>query len=153
MLLEIPPIHPAVSASGWWWAVAVGALLLAVLLLVVGVWRWHALRPRPQPVDDSLDVLRQDALRRIDEAAASPEPHDAAQALSRAVRRFVGTASDGDADYSTAEELARDAETDPRLVPAAQFTADLQQAAFAPRTQPDVAAMADRAREVVRAWR
>lgn len=152
MLLEVPPIHPVVGyASGWWFVVA-GCVLAAVAVLVFGVLRWRALRPVVEPRDDSLERLRAAALDRLAEAARMAEPQDACRAMSRVVRRFVGTASDGDADYASAGQLRDAARIDPRLGPLAALVTELQAVSFSPAADPDVEAFLDRAREVVRAW-
>ena len=155
MLLELPPIEPVVAASWWWWLVAIGALILALGVLAVGVWRWRALRPSPPEADTSLERLRESALEQVDADARLGQPKDAAQALSRTVRRFVGVASGGNADYETASQLAAAAEHDRRLAPVAALVSDLQEVGFAASLDDDfdVAAHAERAREVIRAWR
>ncbi|WP_297742771.1 hypothetical protein [uncultured Tessaracoccus sp.] len=155
MLLELPPIEPVVAASRWWWLLAVGALVLALAVLAVGVWRWRALRPSPPDVDTSLERLRESALEQVGADALLERPKDAAQALSRTVRRFVGVASGGNADYEPASQLAAAAERDRRLAPVAALVSDLQEVSFSasPGDGFDVAARAEQAREVIRAWR
>lgn len=155
MPLEIPPIQPVVAGSGWWWLVAAAAVVVALVVLAVGIWRWRALKPAPPQVDRSLERLREAALAQVEIDAGQETPNAAAQALSRTVRRFVGMASGGDADYQTASQLADAAKEDRRLAPVAAVVADLQDASFqaAPSTDFDVAWHAQRAREVIRAWR
>lgn len=155
MLLELPPIEPVVAASWWWWLVAIGALVLALAVLTVGVWRWRALRPSPPEADTSLERLRESALEQVDADARLGQPKDAAQALSRTARRFVGVVSGGNADYETASQIAAAAERDRRLAPVAALVSDLQEVGFATSLDDDfdVAAHAERAREVIRAWR
>ena len=155
MLLVLPPIEPVVATSWWWWLVAIGALVLALAVLTVGVWRWRALRPSPPEADTSLERLRESALEQVGADARLAQPRDAAQALSRTVRRFVGVASGGNADYETASQLAAAAERDQRLAPVAALVSDLQEVGFAASLDDDfdVAAHAEQAREVIRAWR
>ena len=150
---EVPVIHPAVEPSPWWLAAGIAALVLAVVVLGLGVWRWHASRPRGERSDDSLDRLRTAALRQLDDDAAIGDPGAACRAISRTVQRFVGIASGGDADYQGAAQLLVDAEQDPRLRLVADFTQHLQRACFAEQPDVDVADEARRAREVIQAWR
>lgn len=155
MLLELPPIEPVVASSWWWWLIAVGALVVALAVMAVGVWRWRALRPSPPEADTSLERLRESALEQVGADALRAQPKDAAQALSRTVRRFVGVASGGNADYETASQLAAAAERDRRLAPVAALVSDLQEVSFSasPGEGFDVAAHAEQAREVIHAWR
>ena len=155
MLLEVPPLQPVVAGSWWWWLVAAAAIVVALAVLAVGIWRWRALKPLPPEVDTSLERLREAALAQVDIDAQLETPRAAAQALSRTVRRFVGVASGGDADYQTTSQLADAARQDRRLAPVAAVVADWQEASFAavPSTDFDVVSQAERAREVIRSWR
>lgn len=149
MLLETT--HVAYPA--WWFAVAGALLLLGLAVAVVGVLRWRALAPRLPELDDSLEQCRREALDDIDEAATFSNPRATCQQISRVTRRFVGLASDGDADYASAQQLRRAARLDPRLEKVATLVSETQEACFAPSAQPDVAEVAERAREVVKSWR
>lgn len=153
MPLEIPPIHPVVDYQQHWWWIVIGCVLAACVVLVVGVLRWRALRPVSPAADRSLEQLRESALTRLVDNARLPDAREACQAMSQTVRRFVGTASAGDADYSSAAQLRAAARIDPRLEPVATLVTDMQEACFAPSPTADVAAFERRAREVIQGWR
>lgn len=153
MPLEIAPIHPPVPYPLVWAAPAAGLVLLSILIAALGLWRWRALAPTPLRVDDSLERCRLEALTAIEGAERHPDAREACQRISRATRRFVGLASDSDADYSSLRRLRRAADDDPRLLPVATFVADTRDACFDPAADPDVAEVARAARRVVLSWR
>lgn len=153
MLLDAAPIHPQVPYPMVWAALAAGLVVLGLATATLGVLRRRSHRPEAPAVDDSLARCRAEALAAIGRAAGMADPHRACQRIGQEVRRFVGVVSGGDADYSSAARLSLAAEVDHRLEPAARFTCETQDACFDPAAHPDVADVADRAREVVLAWR
>lgn len=153
MLLEVSPIHPVVDYPQAWWFAVGACVLLAVAVLALGIWRWRSLRPAPNQPDSSLEQLRATALQQLDEDARNEDSQAACQAMSRTVRRFVGTASGGDADYASAAQLREASRLDPRLQPVSDFINDIQEACFSPSAARDVDAISVRAQEVVAAWR
>ena len=153
MPLETLPIHPEVDYPAWWLWLAIGLAVLALAVLGLGIWRWWALRPAPEQTDDSLARARSEALAEIEQASLKADPRDACQQISRATRRFVGLASDGDADYMSARRLRRAARLDPRLKAVSEFVTATQDACYSPTALPDVQSVADDARKVVETWR
>lgn len=153
MPLEAVPIHPQLPYPAVWAALAAGLILLGLAAATVGMLRWRALAPAARAVDDSLERCRAEALAGIRRAERLPDPHRACQRISQETRRFVGLASGGDADYSSANRLRRAAVADPRLEAVARFVDETQAACFGPAARPDVAEVATRAREVVSSWR
>lgn len=158
MSVDLLQINPPVDLGGRWWALVALLALIALAVLAVGVLRWRSLgRGTVIAEDTSLEALRADALARVNEAAADHRagrlhgPH-ACQAISRATRQFAGTASDGDADYESASQLAAAARRDPRLLPVAAFVASIQDDCFSPTARPDVDAVATSAGEVIGRW-
>lgn len=155
VLLEI---NPPVGLDWRWWALAAALVMVAVAIMVLGVLRWRALGRTPSPTQDtSLEALRSEALTRVDTARSTH--HDggidaqrACQDVGRATRWFVGTASDGDADYETSAQLSTAARRDPRLEHVARFIAGIQDDSFSPTARPDVDAVAASAEEVIRQW-
>jgi len=153
--LQAAEIHPPAGYSPWWWAV-VAACLLGIV--AVGWWARRALRAAAGG-DDPLQRLREETLTRIDRVAddltsGELSAAEAAARLSAEVRRFVGTASDGDADYRVLSELRRSAVKDPRLEPMVALVEAVETWAFAPAgaaTEP-VGPLVEQAREVVRRW-
>ncbi|RMB58338.1 hypothetical protein [Tessaracoccus antarcticus] len=156
VLLEI---NPPIGLDWRWWALVGLLVLLAAAVMAVGVLRWRSLGRGPADTNDtSLRELRSAALSRISTATADYHAgrlnaQDAAQQIGRAARWFAGTASDGDADYETALQLAAAARRDPRLQPVASFVTGIQDQCFSPTAQPDVDAVAGGAEEVIRQWR
>ncbi|GAB3820005.1 hypothetical protein GCM10028820_24880 [Tessaracoccus terricola] len=150
-------LYPPVAPDPMWWALVAGLLLAAVALVVVAlVLRARSRRPAPRV--PTVAGLRQQSLAAIDAALAAHDAGSASatetcQELSRLVRSFTGQAGDGDADFSTAAQLRLAALADHRLEPTARFTAEIRAACFSPSANPDVAGFAERAREVVAAWR
>ena len=155
ILLEI---NPPVGLDWRWWALVGFLVLAALVVMALGVLRWRALgRSRHDEVDTSLSDLRSEALGRVTTASADyhagrMNAQHACQAIGRAARWFAGTASDGDADYETASQLADAARRDPRLEGVATFVAGIQDDCFSPTARPDVDAVAASAEEVIRAW-
>lgn len=155
VLLEL---NPPIGLDWQWWALAAALLLAAIAVLTLGVRRWHVLgRPPSVTGDTSLEKLRAEALMRV--GAARSTHHDggidaqrACQDMGRATRWFIGTASDGDADYETAAQLSAAARRDPRLEHVARFIASIQDDCFSPTARPDVDAVAVSAQEVIRQW-
>ncbi len=156
VLLEI---GPPVGLDWRWWAISAALMLVAVAVMAVGVQRWRMLgRIREGSSDTSLAELRSQALDRIGAATAGYHSgginaQTAVQEMSRAARFFVGTASDGDADYETAAQLNTAARRDPRLLEVATFVASIQHDCFSPTARPDVDAVAAAAEEVILQWR
>ena len=155
ILLEI---NPPVGLDWRWWALAGLLALAALAVMTIGILRWRSLgRGLGNDVDTSLDDLRSAALERV--SAAATDYHvgklsaqHACQSIGRAARWFAGTASDGDADYETALQLAAAARRDPRLEGVATFVAGIQNDCFSPTARPDVDAVATSAQEVIQAW-
>ena len=148
---ELLLILPPVPHSRWWWWVVAGLVLLGVgcTVLAVVLWRRSPAPPRP---DDSLDRLREEVLAEIDHAETIPDPREASQLVVAAVKRFVGTISDGDADYCGPQQLQLLALRDPRLAPLAQFVTATQQDCFDPTHHPDPHAIASEGRQVIHQW-
>ncbi len=152
-------INPPVGLDWRWWAIAAALVLVALAIMAVGIQRWRALgRNLDGSPEVSLTELRTSALSRISAATATYHSgginaQNAVQEMSRATRWFAGTASDGDADYETAAQLNAAARRDPRLVDVATFVSDVQDDSFSPTARPDVDAVADAAKEVIRQWR
>ncbi|WP_040284694.1 DUF4381 family protein [Tessaracoccus massiliensis] len=151
MPLEL--LYREVDYPAWWAWLAAALAVCALAVLAVGIWRWRASRPGEVAPDDSLERCRSEALTGIEKASAMADPRRACQEISRVTRRFVGLASGGDADYSSAEQLRRAARLDPRLAAVARFAGDTQTACFDPASTPDVDTVAARARRVVDTWR
>lgn len=155
ILLEI---NPPVGLDWRWWALAGLLVLAALAVMAIGALRWRTLGRGPaEGVDTSLTELRSDALARVSAAATkyhagSLSAQHACQAVGRATRWFAGTASDGDADYETASQLAAAARRDPRLAAVAAFVAGIQDDCFSPTARPDVDAVAASAEDVIRQW-
>ncbi|MDO5736472.1 MAG: hypothetical protein Q4P15_08355 [Propionibacteriaceae bacterium] len=155
LLLEI---NPPVGLDWRWWAFVALLALAAVAVMAVGVLRWRRLGgPSGPGIDTSLTQLRSDALDRITSAAAGYHSgklgaQPACQEMGRTTRWFAGTASDGDADYETASQLAAAARRDPRLLDVSTFIDSIQDDCFSPTARPDVDAVAASAQEVIRAW-
>lgn len=151
-------IYPPVGLGLRWWGLAALLALLAVAVMAIGVLRWRSLGRVPVPAGDtSLTDLRSEALARISEAAAAfhvgkMRAQDACQSMGRTARWFAGTASDGDADYETAAQLAAAARRDPRLQDVSTFVTGIQDDCFSPSARPDVDAVATSAEEVIRQW-
>ncbi len=156
ILLEI---NPPVGLDWRWWALAAALALVAVAIVAVGILRWRMLgRGADASSETSLTTLRADALARVSEATAAYHSgginaQNAVQDMGRATRWFAGTASDGDADYETAAQLAAAARRDPRLVDVATFVTSIQDDCFSPTARPDVDAVAASAEEVIQQWR
>ncbi|WP_166390155.1 hypothetical protein [Nocardioides ochotonae] len=155
MRAERSPINPPADYSSWWWALAA----VCVVLIVVLVWRTRrVLRETAAPAGgDPLEAVRAEALARIDDWRAAAEAGEvtaraAVSGLSAEVRRFVGLAGEGDADYATLPDLRRQAVKDPRLAPTVDFVAWTAPALFDPTADVDLAAAHHRAREVVTSW-
>ncbi|MFT3887456.1 MAG: hypothetical protein QM713_04740 [Arachnia sp.] len=149
-LLEL---NPPLTHAWWWWLVVAALALTALGLAALGIWRWRALRTTPPRADDALALLRADALRRIDELAATDLPGpERARRIGQAARTFVGTVGDGDADYQSADQLRLEALKDPRLGPASALADRVDAYAFG-GTDDDADAIAAAAREVVSRWR
>lgn len=151
-------INPPIGLDWRWWALVALLTLAALAVMTIGVLRWRSLgRGRGRAVDTSLTDLRAQALERIASAATgyhagTVRAQPACQDIGRATRWFAGTASDGDADYETALQLAAAARRDPRLEGVAAFVASIQDDCFSPTARPDVDAVAASAQEVIRAW-
>jgi hypothetical protein len=157
MATRPPTIYPPADYSPWWWLVVIGCLLAIV---VTCWWAWRALR-RLRPAATGvglLATLRAQTITRIDvierrcrtgELGAA----DAHQQLGAEVRRFVGTVTNGDADYRVLPELRREAVKDPRLDDLVRLVAALEAPAFAPGAPGrDLDTGFEDAREVVRRW-
>lgn len=151
-------IYPPVGLGLRWWGLVALLALLAVAVMVIGVLRWRSLgRVSVQGGDTSLTELRSEALVRISDAAADfhvgkLRAQDACQTMGRTARWFAGTASDGDADYETAAQLAEAARRDPRLEDVSTFVTSIQDDCFSPTARPDVDAVAAAAEQVIRQW-
>ncbi|MEO7588073.1 MAG: hypothetical protein ABIS84_08595 [Arachnia sp.] len=151
-------INPPIGLDWRWWALAGLLVVLAAAVMALGVLRWRALgHGTPEKADTSLADLRADALTRVTSAsdafhAGRVRSQEACQEIGRATRWFAGTASDGDADYETASQLAAAARRDPRLQPVAAFVTGIQDDCFSPTARPDVDAVAASAQEVIRQW-
>ncbi|MDK9666522.1 hypothetical protein FAM15333_001272 [Propionibacterium freudenreichii] len=161
-------INPPIMPGGWVWTLA-AVLLLAAGLGAFGIRRAARRRAARARARRPLDLagLRARALSEIDHVdadltAGRIDARVARQQLSAIVRRFVGTAGNGDADFQSLAELQATALRDPALRPAAEFVAGGYQESFAaPGTGNATAeengpATVDRAlreaRQVVRRW-
>lgn len=155
VLLEI---NPPVGLDWRWSALAAGLVLAAIVVMILGILRWRTLGRTPSLTGDtSLETLRSEALTRVE--AARSAHHDggidaqrACQDVGRSTRWFVGTASDGDADYETAAQLSAAARRVPRLEHVARFITSIQEDCFSPTARPDVDTVASSAEEVIRQW-
>lgn len=151
-------INPPVGLGLRWWAIVAALVVVGLLVMLLGVLQWRSLGRRNDVSPDlSLQMLRSQANARISTVAASfgsgtLDAQGACQELSRATRWFAGTASDGDADYETAEQLVSAARRDPRLIPVARFVADIRDDCFSPSATPDVEARAASAKDVITQW-
>lgn len=150
MLVEA--IHPPMAAPGWWLWAALALLALAVVVLTFGLLRWRRLGRAAPPAPDGLEALRVSTLAAVEAARAAATPADAAQALSRSVRRFAGLAADTEADFSSTAQLELHALAVPALAPVAALVAELEPVAWG-GADADVDELADRAREVILQWR
>lgn len=147
-LLVLPPV----PHSPWLWWVAAGFLLLGIGCCVTAVVLWRT-APAPPGRDESLERLRSGALAEIEAAQRMADPREGTQRIVATVKRFIGTASDGNADYSSSRQLTSLAVRDPRLAPLAEFVAATQPDCFDPGHTPDPSAVAARGREVILQWR
>lgn len=153
MPAELLELHPAVPQAWWWWLVLASLFLVGAGLALVGLLRWRTLsRVEQTPVDDSLVRLRAAALGEV-AAADQGDPMEQARLIGRAVRRFAGVAVDGDADYQTTAQLRIAAAKDPDLVEVFEISATVDRLAYRSASEAEVAALAERAREVILAWR
>jgi hypothetical protein len=157
-LLAARDVYPPVDYSPWWWLVVAGCVLGIV---AVGWWARRSLRGLRPPATprDALEALRGETLARLaaleaSYAAGDLGPADAHQRLGAEVRRFAGTATNGDADYRVLPELRLAAVKEPRLEPVVWLLAVLEAAAFEPAgtTSPPSPPVFARAREVVEQW-
>lgn len=156
--LIIMEINPPVRHSPWLWLV--GALCLVIAVLLGLLWRWlvrHWGREDAERQTAGLERLRAEALRRISEVenkhrVGGMSDREVHQELSAIVRRFVGTASGGDADFQVLAELREAAATRPMLAPVVEFVQAGYAASFAPDAEAPVADALARAREVVTTW-
>lgn len=153
MLLEISPIYPQVDYPSGWLVAAAVLCGLGLITIAIVLWRWCSPISASTDFSDSLLEHRRVTLAQISRAAEQLEPRLACQKISQLTRRFVGLASDGDADYASTAQLEQDALTDPRLEPLAQFVRDAQNSCFNPACHPDVSVVAAAAAEVVNQWR
>jgi len=154
VLAEQHQVNPPVGYV-WWWLVLAGSVAgLAVL------W-WWARRILRQTdglgTTSLLEQVRAQTLAEIDAvarrcAAGELDGKAVAVGIGGAVRRFAGTVTDGDADYSTLPMLRRTAVKDPRLEPVVELLAWLAPAAYDGITQLDVERARLAAREVVSRW-
>lgn len=160
-------IYPPAGYSAWWWVVVVACL---VGMVAIARWARRMLRVlRPDASDAGvLEQLRAEALARIDGIehgllSGEIDAPDAHQLLSGEVRRFVGTVTNGDADYVVLPQLRRAAVKDPRLERVVAFVAAVETPAFAPHaadthtdtgtdTGTGMAWAFEGAREVVSQW-
>lgn len=152
MVPELLVIQPPVAHSSWLWLLAAGLIVVGVGLAGLTVALWVT-TPKPSRPDDSLERLRAEALAEVRAATAATDPREASRLIVAAVKRFVGTASDGDADYSSPQQLATMALRDPRLQALAVFAESAQRDCFDPAHVPDPLAVAEQGREVIRRWR
>lgn len=157
-LVTIMEVNPPVRHSPWLWLVGAACLLLAVASGIA--WpRLTGRRERAEALrrDTGLERLRAEALAQIAQVesghrAGEVSDREVHQELSAIVRRFVGTVTDGDADFQTLGELREAAERLPRLAPLVEFVASGYLPSFAPEeTAPVDSALAD-ARELVTSW-
>lgn len=153
---EIARINPPVLYATLWWVVAAGCLL-GCAVVVIGLRR--ALR-RSAP-DRSVDVesLRAATLDRIATLLEGAPGGDTstrravAGRVGAEVRRFLGTVTGTDLDYTTRREWVAHRQRDPRLVPAVDLLLDVTDAVFSPSKAVDLANLGRRAVEVVTSWR
>ncbi|WP_235736274.1 hypothetical protein [Nocardioides alcanivorans] len=150
-------LHPPASYSPWWWVV-VAACLIGIVAVIW--WARRALRASGPNSwgDDLLERLRAETLTRIDRIEAAVDggvttPADGATRLSGEVRRFVGTVTNGDADYRVLPELRGRAVKDPRFDGVVALVTEAEQLAFEPAREGAVLTpLLERSREVVRQW-
>lgn len=161
MLIEFPavPINPPTQPAAWWWVLVMALAGVGIAAITAAIRGWLHSRRQRNPLDpvDDLTAAHLAALAAIDQAAAAHASGEltaalACQQISRATRRFVALGSGGDADYSTAGGLTRQARRDVRLQSVAQFTAAIQAACFDPAAGPDVEGWAAQAKEVCAQW-
>ncbi|MBC9734022.1 hypothetical protein [Nocardioides marmotae] len=153
---ELDRINPPVLYATGWWFVLAGCVMTAA---VVGLLVRRALGGRDWGEGIDVEPLRDATLARIGElleAAADGDDdvrRDAVTRVGAEVRRFLGTVTGTDLDYTTRAQWVVAADRDPRLAPAVDLLVELGYAVFRPEGDVDVAALGMRAVEVVTTWR
>ena len=153
---ELDRINPPVLYATVWWVVLAGCVVTAV---VVALLMRRALRGPDRVEGLDIEALRGATLARVREllvTAADGDTDARRDVLTRVgaeVRRFLGTVTGTDLDYTTRAEWVVAADRDPRLAPAVDLLVDLGETVFRPQGDVDVAALGARAIDVVMAWR
>lgn len=149
-------LYPPQVTQFHWWLVLAGLVLLGLAILISAVVLLRY-RPAPPPVPVTVADLRAKALLEVESvrdrhAQGELPAAAAAQELGRSVRRFVGQASDGEADFATADQLTVAAVSDHRLAPVARFSRAVAASGFARDGDVDAELLAEQAAEVISAW-
>ncbi len=153
---ELDRINPPVLYASVWWVVLAGCVVTAV---VVVLQMRRALRGRDRVEGIDVEALRGATLTRVRELLATEADgnadarRDVVSRVGAEVRKFLGTVTGTDLDYTTRAEWVVAADRDPRLVPAVDLLVDLGDTVFRPLGDVDVATLGARALDVVTAWR
>ncbi|WP_185995685.1 hypothetical protein [Nocardioides campestrisoli] len=157
MSADLERVNPPVLYDGAWWGVVVVCLLAAVVVVLL-LRRFLAQPDEPSGVDvEALRAATLSRLRELLEAGADLDAESRRAVVARLgaeVRRFLGTVSTTDLDYTTRAEWVLAVDRDPRLAPAVALLGDIGDVVFRPEGG-DVAleALGGRAVDVVTSWR
>ncbi|MQW77296.1 hypothetical protein GHK92_15590 [Nocardioides sp. dk4132] len=153
---ELDRINPPVLYATVWWVVLAGCVVTAVVVVLL---MRRALRGRERAEGIDVEALRDVTLARVRELLATSADGDAdarrdvVTRVGAEVRKFLGTVTGTDLDYTTRAEWVVAADRDPRLAPAVDLLVDLGDTVFRPQLDMDVVALGARAIDVVIAWR